>query len=48
MEDRARRGSKGIVVEIELEKEQNSGRRETETLSWLEMSLALPRHSMLR
>ena len=36
MDDKARRGSKLVVVKAELGKEEN-GRRETGTLSWLKM-----------
>ena len=47
MIERARRGTKRIVVEMELKKEEYNGYSETGAFSTLKMTLALPRLSML-
>ena len=47
MKEKARRGTKRVVVEMELEKEEyTNGRSETGALSTLKTGLALPRQSM--
>jgi len=43
MIERARRGTKRVVVEMELEKEEYNGHSETGAFSTLKTSLALPR-----
>ena len=48
MKEKARRGTKRVVVEMELEKEEyTNGRSETGAFRTLKTSLALPRQSML-
>ena len=47
MTERARRGIKHVVVEMELEREECGGRSETGAFRTLKTSLALPRQSML-
>ena len=44
--ERARRGTKRVVVEMEMKKEECNGHSETGTFSTLKTSLALPRQSM--
>jgi hypothetical protein len=46
MMEKARRGTKCVVVEMELVKEEYNERNETGAFSELEMSLALPRQDM--
>jgi len=46
MMEKARRGTKCVVVETELVKEEYNERNETGAFSELKMSLALPRQDM--
>jgi hypothetical protein len=46
MMEKARRGTKRVVVEIELVKEEYNERSETGAFSELKTSLALPRQGM--